>query len=93
MVNEATIKRMGSTLGAHGVAFRVWAPHAQKVSVIGVPAAGPWKLRFNSDWQGYDDDFGNHPSTDVTAESGVCDGLPWHAAVSIGPYSMLVFSQ
>ena len=35
MVNEAKLKGMGSTLGAHGVAFRVWAPHAQKVSVIG----------------------------------------------------------
>ena len=35
MVNEAKIKGMGSTLGTHGVAFRVWAPHAQKVSVIG----------------------------------------------------------
>ena len=35
MVNKAKIKGMGSTLGMHGVAFRVWAPHAQKVSVIG----------------------------------------------------------
>ena len=66
---------------------------AQDGYVIGFPAAGPWKLRFNSDWQGYNDDFGNHPSTDVTAKSGACDGLPWHAAVSIGPYSVLIFSQ
>ncbi len=61
--------------------------------VIGFPAAGTWKLRFNSDWHGYNDDFKNHSSTDAVAESGAYDGLPWHAAVSIGPYSVLIFSQ
>jgi 1,4-alpha-glucan branching enzyme len=60
---------------------------------IGFPAAGTWKLRFNSDWQGYSDDFSNHPSTDVIAEAGACDGLAWQAALSIGPYSVLIFSQ
>jgi 1,4-alpha-glucan branching enzyme len=66
---------------------------AQDGYVIGFPAGGTWKLRFNSDWQGYNDDFKNHPSTDIIAESGDCDGLPWHGAVSIGPYSVLIFSQ
>ena len=61
--------------------------------VIGFPAAGNWKLRFNSDWQGYNDDFGGHPSTDVDAEPGECDGFPFHAALSMGPYSVLIFSQ
>lgn len=61
--------------------------------VIGFPAAGTWKLRFNSDWQGYSDDFHGHPSTDVVAEPGECDGFPFHAALSIGPYSVLIFSQ
>jgi len=66
---------------------------AQEGYVIGFPAAGAWKLRFNSDWNGYNDDFQNHPSSDVIAEPSPCDGLPWRAAVSIGPYSVLVFSQ
>lgn len=61
--------------------------------VIGFPAAGAWKLRFNSDWQGYNDDFHSHPSTDVVAEPGECDGFPFHAVLSIGPYSVLIFSQ
>ena len=60
---------------------------------IGFPAAGPWKLRLNSDWPGYSDDFANHPSTDVLSEPGEYDGFPFHAAVSIGPYSVLIFSQ
>lgn len=29
------LREMGSVLDANGVAFRVWAPHALKVSVIG----------------------------------------------------------
>ena len=35
MSNETKIKGMGSILHRQGVAFRVWAPHAQQVSVIG----------------------------------------------------------
>ena len=66
---------------------------AQEGYVIGFPAVGKWTLRFNSDWQGYNDDFKNHPSSDVIAEAGDYNGLLWHAAVSIGPYSVLIFSQ
>ncbi len=66
---------------------------AQDDYAIGFPAPGTWKLRFNSDWNGYNDDFSNHPSRDVVAEAGDYDGLPWHGAVSIGPYSALIFSQ
>ena len=61
--------------------------------VIGFPVAGVWKLRFNSDWQGYSDDFAGHPSGDVLAESGDCDGFPCHGTVSFGPYTVLIFSQ
>ncbi len=61
--------------------------------VIGFPAAGTWKLRFNSDWQGYSEDFEGHPSTDAVTEPGQYDGFPFHAALSIGPYSVLIFSQ
>ncbi len=65
----------------------------QENYVIGFPAVGAWKLRFNSDWHGYSDDFNNHLSADVVAEAGGQDGLPFHAALSIGPYSVLIFSQ
>ena len=65
----------------------------QEGYVIGFPTEGMWKLRFNSDWQGYCDDFQGNPSSDVVAESGETDGFPCHAALSIGPYSVLIFSQ
>ncbi len=61
--------------------------------VIGFPAGGIWKLRFNGDWQGYSDDFQGYPSSDVVAEPGENDGLPFYATVSIAPYSVLIFSQ
>jgi 1,4-alpha-glucan branching enzyme len=61
--------------------------------VIGFPAAGTWQLRFNSDWQGYSKDFQGHPSGNVVAEPGQYDGFPFHAALSVGPYSVLIFSQ
>jgi len=60
---------------------------------IGFPARGTWKLRFNSDWQGYSDDFQDHPSSDVVAEPGDQDGFHSNGAISIGPYSVLIFSQ
>jgi len=60
---------------------------------IGFPAVGAWKLHINSDWTGYSTAFGGYPSSDVSAEPGDCDGLPAHASVNIGPYTVLVFSQ
>lgn len=61
--------------------------------VIGFPAPGVWELRFNSDWDGYNDDFANYRSADVVAEPGETDGLPCYAALGIGAYSVLIFSQ
>jgi 1,4-alpha-glucan branching enzyme len=66
---------------------------AQEGYVIGFPAPGTWKLRFNSDWVRYSKDFKGYPSIDVTAEPGDYDGFPCKAAVSIGAYSLLIFSQ
>ncbi|HEU4888508.1 MAG TPA: alpha-amylase family glycosyl hydrolase, partial [Thermoanaerobaculia bacterium] len=42
---------------------------------IGVPRAGLWRVRFNSDWQGYSADFGNAPSFDAQAEGMGLDGM------------------
>jgi 1,4-alpha-glucan branching enzyme len=50
-------------------------------------------LQFNSDWKGYSSLFGNHPSADVSAHEGECDGLPYHGSVSVGPYSVLVLAR
>ncbi len=60
---------------------------------LGFPRSGAWQVRFNSDWNGYDPTFGNHPSGTVQATSGGYDGMPFRGNVSIGPYTMLILSQ
>ena len=60
---------------------------------VGLPQAGDWQLRFNSDWKGYNEEFTNEPTFTVTAQEGETDGMPYYGLVDIGPYTVLVFSQ
>ena len=60
---------------------------------IGFPRPGTWKLRFNSDWDGYSSDFDNTPAFDVDTIAEPRDGLNQHAIIEIGPYTTLIFSQ
>jgi 1,4-alpha-glucan branching enzyme len=60
---------------------------------LGFPRAGDWRVRFNSDWQGYSSDFGNQLGYDTFAGDGSRDGMPFQANVGVGPYSVLILSQ
>jgi len=60
---------------------------------LGFPRAGYWRVRFNSDWQGYSSDFGNQLGYDTLAGDGSRDGMPFQANVGLGPYSVLILSQ
>jgi 1,4-alpha-glucan branching enzyme len=60
---------------------------------IGVPAPGTWRVRFNSDWNGYDPSFGNHPTFDVEADAIGWDGMPYSINLSFGPYTCVILSQ
>lgn len=60
---------------------------------IGFPRPGRWRVRFNSDWNGYDAEFGNWNSYDTHAVSGAKDGLAYNADIGIGPYSLIILSQ
>jgi 1,4-alpha-glucan branching enzyme len=60
---------------------------------IGFPRPGPWQVRLNSDWHGYDETFGNHPSYHTVASGGPKDGLPHSGDVGIGPYTVVILSQ
>jgi 1,4-alpha-glucan branching enzyme len=71
---------------------------------LGFPSPGTWRLRLNSDWKGYSRAFGNQACADVVTEAKPSaegenptaaerDGLPAAGTISIGPYSVLVFSQ
>jgi 1,4-alpha-glucan branching enzyme len=63
--------------------------------VIGFPYAGTWRVCLNSDAPIYSDqdDFGAIHCADSIALSGSWDGMPYHGEVSIGPYSIVVFSR
>lgn len=60
---------------------------------IGFPRAGTWRVRFNSDWNGYSSDFANTNSYDTTAFSGAKDGMGFNGNIGIGPYSIIIMSQ
>lgn len=60
---------------------------------IGFPSAGTWKVRFNSDWNGYDSGFSNWNAYDTTAVSGAKDGMGFNANVGIGPYTVIILSK
>lgn len=60
---------------------------------IGFPRSGQWRVRFNSDWNGYDASFGNWFSYDTNATDSSLDGMPSSANVGIGPYTAVILSQ
>lgn len=60
---------------------------------IGFPRDGLWKVRFNSDWNGYSSDFTNMAGYDTVANQPGTHGLPFQGNVGIGPYSALILSQ
>ncbi|HWB71557.1 MAG TPA: alpha-amylase family glycosyl hydrolase [Egibacteraceae bacterium] len=60
---------------------------------IGLPQGGTWRVRFNSDWDGYSDDFGSQHSYDTTADGAAQDGMPHSGNVGLSPYSAIILSQ
>ncbi len=63
---------------------------------IGFPRGGLWRVRFNSDWEGYSPNFGNHPGYDTKVgwtDGGDPDHMPFRGNVGIGSYSALILSQ
>jgi 1,4-alpha-glucan branching enzyme len=60
---------------------------------IGVPRAGLWRVRFNSDWAGYDPEFEGLASHDQDADADPLDGFPFSITVGIGPYASVILSQ
>lgn len=60
---------------------------------LGFPRGGQWRVRFNSDWSGYDGSFSNWSSYDTDANGAPMDGMPASANVGLGPYTALILSQ
>lgn len=66
---------------------------ATLTETIGMPRSGLWTARFNSDNPRYSPDYGGVGSATVDATASPADGLPASAAVTVAPYSAIVFSQ
>jgi len=61
---------------------------------MGFPRDGRWKVRFNSDWNGYSADFANTGTYDLDATySTPWDGMPASGIFDIGAYSCVILSQ
>ena len=93
---------------AKAIAFHRWDQLGPKDSVvvvanlrdqslddyaIGLPRQGLWKTRFNSDSYNYGGNFANHATPDVEAKPEDRDGLPCAGRISVGPYTVVIFSQ
>ena len=61
--------------------------------VIGVPAVGCWRVRFNSDSSQYSEDFVDHRAVDCEAEAEPADGMPFRFVTGLAAYSLVVLSQ
>lgn len=60
---------------------------------IGLPRTGLWRVRFNSDWNGYSSAFGNQFTGDLSAQGVAWDGLGFSGTLDIAPYSVVILSQ
>jgi 1,4-alpha-glucan branching enzyme len=59
---------------------------------IGFPAAGTWRLRFDSHAADYSEDYDGQVSVDVVAGEEAYDGQPASGRTAIGPYTGLIFT-
>jgi len=60
---------------------------------LGLPTAGRWRVRLNSDSPDYAPDFAGHDAFDTETDPQPLDGFPQSALVSVGPYGVVVLSQ
>jgi len=60
---------------------------------VGFPRGGRWRVRFNSDWNGYDASFDDWLSYDTDANGPPQDFMPVSGNVGLGPYSAILLSQ
>jgi 1,4-alpha-glucan branching enzyme len=60
---------------------------------VGVPTGGAWRIRLDTDWTTYGDDFGGGATGSVTAMTAAKDGQPFTLPVRLSAYGAVVFSR
>ncbi|MER0439158.1 alpha-amylase family glycosyl hydrolase [Emticicia sp. W12TSBA100-4] len=59
---------------------------------VGFPGPGSWRMRFNSDWEGYDNDFDNHFTQETVIIPQDINGK-FISPLSVGAYSTVIYSH
>ena len=88
------------------IAYRRWGASGEDVIVVvnlrnkayttydvGVPSGGDWRVRLDTDWTTYGDDFGGGQTGTVTALAQTKDGQPYALPVKLGAYAAVVLSR
>jgi 1,4-alpha-glucan branching enzyme len=101
-----TMTQVNDTPGNKVLVYRRWNKAGDDVVVIanfgakkytrydvGVPAAGNWIARIDTDAMKYGADFGSPVPTAVTVAATPRDGQPATASVVLGPYAMVVLTR
>jgi 1,4-alpha-glucan branching enzyme len=60
---------------------------------VGVPSAGPWRVRLDSDWTAYGDDFSSDQTAPITALEKPQDGQPYALPVRLGAYGAVILTR
>ncbi len=60
---------------------------------LGLPRQGRWRVRFNSDWHGYDAGFQTWPAFDTDTWDAPLHNLTQRGAIGLGPYTAVILSQ
>lgn len=60
---------------------------------IGVPSAGPWRIRLDTESTAYSDDFGAGQTGTVTAHAGTKDGKPFTLPLELAAYGAMVITR
>jgi 1,4-alpha-glucan branching enzyme len=101
-----TVTQVNDSPGNKVLVYRRWNQAGDDVMVIanfgakkythydiGVPAAGSWVARVDSDATRYGADFGSATPTAVTVAAAARDGLPATASIVLGPYALVVLTH
>jgi len=60
---------------------------------LGLPRAGRWRVRLNTDAATYSPGFGDHPVFDTDTQPDPRDDYEQSALIGVGPYSVSILSQ
>jgi 1,4-alpha-glucan branching enzyme len=103
---NVAVTHLNDSGGNKVIAYRRWGAAGDDVMVvanfgakrytrydIGVPSAGAWQARVDSDATKYGADFGTAAPTSVTVTAATRDGMPATAGVALAPYSMVVLTR